>query len=179
MVQVNVKVDKETKKEWEDYIESESDVNTKSGLIRLAVAQYIYDSDSGGSLDDEILNEMKEGQEDIRKEINALRDKLEVIRNEVVRESEEMRDIAYDVLEHIPTTRKKGKLPAEIVDDKEGKSIAEYFADRPKPVKTISELSSETQYDERNVSKAVNMLIEEVDGVRKTVYNGKEVVYRV
>jgi hypothetical protein len=159
MPQVNIKLDKETKDDWEEYIENEGDINTKSGLIRLAVSKYISDTGGGNGVNEEMVNQIKEGQQDIKEDIEDLREKTRIIKTEVLRDKERIRRVSYEVLQLLPRRKPKDQGTME-------------------NMVSFDNIVSRVDYAEETVRKAANLLLEEVDEVDRVDEQGEEYYYR-
>jgi hypothetical protein len=173
MVQVNVQVDESVRDRWEKYIEENEEVNTKSALIRLAVAEYISDSGSSDDLE-EVIGDLRNENQELKSEVERIHNKVRVIDDEVRRDKDNVQDISSDILAEISLIKSRQKHPTELISSGDKGDISEYGD----VLYTIDEIRDRTGYEKSVCRKALDLLVENIDEVRKLRYEGTDYYYR-
>jgi hypothetical protein len=172
MPQINLEVNEQTKKEWEDYISKESEVNTKSALIRLAVSKYISDSSSSGDIE-EIIDDLREENKKLKSELEQVHNKVRVIDDEVRRDQDTRSNIADEILAEIHLIKSRDNHPAELISDSEDGSLSDYR----EYLYTVDDVKGATDYEKSVCRKVLEYLAEE-DIIYHLRYKGTDYYYR-
>jgi predicted transcriptional regulator len=182
MGQVNVKLSESTEDEWEEYIGESNEVASKSALVRVAVSEYIKENVGGssGEISEQYLEKWGDTQDEILEKVQKVDNRTRDILKEVEEEKDELRDIAYQLLEYIPDKIDIEKVSSgvPILGDEfdSGDPINEYHISEY--VISIEEISSEVEYGKRTIKKALEVLEEDIGGIKSTEYNEKTYYYR-
>lgn len=173
MAQVNVQVDEDVRDRWEGYIEKNEEVNTKSALIRLAVAEYISDSSSSDDVE-EIVSDLRDENKELKSEIERIHNKVRVIDDEVRRDKNNIQDISSDILAEISVIKSKQEHPTEFVSSGSKGDISEYRD----VLHSVDEIHERTGYEKSVCRKALDLLVENIDEMRKLRHEGTDYYYR-
>lgn len=76
---ITILVDSDQRDRWETFIDQNPDANNMSHLLRLAVEDYISDSDDG-ELESEQLDNVEQQTERLQTELAQIQDTLQVIK---------------------------------------------------------------------------------------------------
>jgi hypothetical protein len=165
MEQINLKVREDVKQEWNNYVDENDEFTGLSGLIRMSVHEYISnDTQARASTQagtEEIKEEIQNTKEEIKEELDDIHLTVLDIQRTTEKDREELRDISNTILD---------KIPGKVATEDEGLITKNGISKE--------QLVEETEYDERTISKAAEILREELSNLKTKEIDGELYYYR-